>query len=192
MIGYYAARREVPATHDVNVDWVLNREFIRIHEVSRDKDVSGGTGYDAWIYIVWDAKKSEYAVMWLDNTAATNFAAEGVGHAKPDGDRIPFIFKDAVGGGIHTTLAYDRANDTWSWTIGRPSSSGLSMIAYRNLGWAIVRPWDLGIGQRPRALSIRISCRGRLQGRCHLEAKQSAGLDRIGRLRLATLRRPPT
>ena len=113
-----------PATHDVDVDWVLNREYVRIHEVSRDKNAGGGPGYEAWIYIVWDAKKSEYAVMWLDNTAATNFAAEGVGHAKPDGDRIPFVFKDADGGGIHTTLAYDRANDTWSWTIDNVDKSG--------------------------------------------------------------------
>ena len=85
------------ATHEVDVDWVLKREYIRIHEVSREKDAGGGIGYEAWIYIVWDAKKSEYAVMWLDNTAATNFAPEGIGHAKPDGDRIPFIFKDAEG-----------------------------------------------------------------------------------------------
>src|SRR6185503_2738263 len=100
-----------PTTHDVDVDWVLKREYIRIHEVSRDKDASGGISYEAWIYVVWDAKASEYAVMWLDNTAATNFAAEGIGHAKPDADRIPFIFKDADGTGIRTTFAYDRAKD---------------------------------------------------------------------------------
>jgi hypothetical protein len=114
-----------PATHDVDVDWVLKREYIRIHEVSRDKDASGGIGYEAWIYIVWDAKKGEYAVMWLDNTAATNFAGEGIG-AKPDGDRIPFIFKDAEGTGIHTTFAYDRAKDTWSWTIDNLDRFGKS------------------------------------------------------------------
>jgi len=113
-------------THDVDVDWVLKREYIRIHEVSRDKDASGGIGYEAWIYIVWDAKKGEYAVMWLDNTAATNFAPEGIGHAKPDGDRIPFIFKDAEGTGIHTTFAYDRAQDTWSWTIENVDKFGKS------------------------------------------------------------------
>jgi len=112
-----------PTTHDVDVDWVLKREYIRIHEVSRDKDASGGIGYEAWIYLVWDAKASEYAVMWLDNTAATNFAAEGIGHAKPNGDRIPFIFKDAEGSGIHTTFAYDRATDTWSWTIDNVDTS---------------------------------------------------------------------
>ena len=113
-----------PTTHDVDVEWVLKRQYIRIHEVSRDKDASGGIGYEAWIYIVWDANASEYAVMWLDNTAATNFAADGVGHAKPDGDRIPFIFRDADGSGIHTTVAYDRATDTWSWTIDNVDRSG--------------------------------------------------------------------
>jgi len=115
-----------PITHDVDVDWVLKREYLRIHEVSRDKDAGGGIGYEAWIYLVWDAHQSEYAVMWLDNTAATNFAAEGIGHAKPDGDRIPFIFKDAEGSGIHTTLAYVRAQDAWSWTIENVDRAGES------------------------------------------------------------------
>jgi hypothetical protein len=114
-----------PVTHDVDIDWVLKRQYIRIHEVSRDKN-SGGSGYEAWIYIVWDAKKGEYAVMWLDNTAATTFSPEGIGHAKSDGDRIPFIFKDADGTGIHTTFAYDRAKDTWSWTIDNLDKSGKS------------------------------------------------------------------
>jgi hypothetical protein len=45
-------------------------------------------------------------------------------HAKPDGDRLPFIFKDAEGTGIHTTFAYDRANDSWSWTIDNVDKFG--------------------------------------------------------------------
>lgn len=115
---------KTPTTHDVDADWVLKREYIRVHEVSRERDANGGPEYEAWIYLVWDAKHGEYAVMWLDNTAATNFGAEGVGHAKPDGDRIPFIFKDADGTGIHTTFAYDRANDTWAWAIDNLDKSG--------------------------------------------------------------------
>lgn len=114
--------RNKPTTHDVDVDWVLKRQYIRIHEVSRDKD--GGIGYEAWVYLVWDAKKGEYAVLWLDNTAATNFAPEGIGHAKPDGDRIPMVIKDADGSGIHTTFAYDRAKDRWTWAIDNVDKYG--------------------------------------------------------------------
>jgi hypothetical protein len=113
-----------PTTHDVDVDWILKREYIRIHEMSREKDAAGGPEYEAWIYIVWDAKKSEYAVLWLDNTAAFNFSAEGIGHAKPDGDRIPMLFRDPDGSGIHTTFSYDRTNDTWSWAIDNADKAG--------------------------------------------------------------------
>ena len=69
------------------------------------------------IHVAWDAKKSEYAVLWLDNTAVFTFAADGIGHAKPDGDRITMLFTDPEGGGFHTMFSYDRTTDTWSWTI---------------------------------------------------------------------------
>ncbi len=111
-------------THDVEVDWILKRQYIRIHDVSREKDADGELAYEAWIHIAWDKENAEYAVMWLDNTGTTNFAAEGVGHGKPDGDRIPFVWKSADGSGIHNTFAYDRASDTWSWTIDNVDTSG--------------------------------------------------------------------
>ncbi len=104
-------------THDVEVDWILNRRYIRIHEVSREKNAEGELAYEAWIHIAWDPKNSEYVVMWLDNTGTTNFAAEGVGHGKPNGDRIPFVWKSVGGGGLHNTFAYDREKDVWSWAI---------------------------------------------------------------------------
>jgi hypothetical protein len=110
-------------TDDVDVDWVLNRQYIRIHEVSRDNG-GGGIGYEAWVYLVWDAKKGEYAVLWLDNTAATNFAPEGIGHAKPDGDRIPIVIKDADGAAIHTTFAFDLVTDSWTWAIDNVDKAG--------------------------------------------------------------------
>ena len=111
-------------THDVDVDWILKRQYIRIHEVSREKDDDGEFAYEAWIHIVWDKENAEYVVMWLDNTGTTNFAAAGVGHGKPDGDRIPFVWKSADKSGIWNTLAYDRASETWSWTIKNVDKSG--------------------------------------------------------------------
>lgn len=113
-------------THDVDVDWILKNEYIRIHEISRDKDPGGGVGYEAWIYVVWDSAKNEYAVMWLDNTVATNFAPEGIGHAKPSGDRIPIVYALADGTGIRTTFAYDRSKDTWAWAIDNIDKKGAS------------------------------------------------------------------
>ncbi|MFO0976699.1 MAG: hypothetical protein U0996_09900 [Planctomycetaceae bacterium] len=104
-------------THDVYVDRILKRQYLRIHELSREKDADGDPAYEAWIHIAWDKEKAEYAVMWLDNTATTNFAPEGVGHGKPDGDKVPFVWKSADGSGIHNTFKYDRASETWTWEI---------------------------------------------------------------------------
>ena len=111
-------------THDVEVDWILKRQYVRIHDTSRVKDPDGELAYEAWIHIAWDKENAEYVVMWLDNTGTTNFAAEGVGHGKPDGDRIPFVWEFSDGSGIHNTFAYDRASDTWSWAIDNVDKSG--------------------------------------------------------------------
>jgi hypothetical protein len=109
--------------HDVYVDRILKRQYVRIHELSREKDADGEPAYEAWIHIVWDQENAEYVVMWLDNTATTNFAPEGVGHGKPVGDRIPFVWKSADGSGIHNTFKYDRTSETWTWEIDNVDKS---------------------------------------------------------------------
>ncbi len=111
-------------THDVTVDRILKRQYVRIHEVSRERDAAGEAVYEAWIHIAWDAANAEFVVMWLDNTGTTNFAAEGVGHGTPDGDRIPFTWRSADGSGIDNTFSYDRASDSWSWAIDNVGRDG--------------------------------------------------------------------
>lgn len=113
-------------THDVIIDRILNNQYVRIHEIAREKDANGDPAYEAWIHIAWDKHSEEFVVMWLDNTGVTNFAPEGVGHGKPDGDRIPFIWKLADGSGIHNTFAYERASNTWTWSIDNLDKSGKS------------------------------------------------------------------
>ena len=129
MIGVWVMQGTIDnekVTHDVYVDRILHRQYVRIHEVAREKDAAGEPAYEAWIHIAWDKANEEYVVMWLDNTGITNFSSDGVGHGKPDGDRIPFIWHLADGSGIHNTFAYDRASDTWSWKIDNLDKSGKS------------------------------------------------------------------
>ena len=111
-------------THDVSAEWILGRRYVRIHEVSRERDEDGGLAYEAWIDVAWDAENAEYVVMWLDNTGTTNFAEEGVGHGKPEEDRIPFVWNLADGTGIRNTFEYDREADSWSWKIDNVGDSG--------------------------------------------------------------------
>jgi hypothetical protein len=113
-------------THDVTVDRILNKGYVRIHEIARERDAQGQPAYEAWIHLSWDKTNNEFAVMWLDNTGITNFSADGVGHGKPDGDSIPFIWKLADGSGIRNTFAYDRKTDSWSWSIDNVDKTGKS------------------------------------------------------------------
>ncbi len=47
---------EKEVIHDVIVDRILKRQYLRIHEVSREKDADGQPEYEAWIHIAWTKK----------------------------------------------------------------------------------------------------------------------------------------
>jgi hypothetical protein len=104
------------ATHDVEADWVLNHEYIRLHEVSRQKDAQGQPIYEAIIFIDWNASLNEYTCLFLDSTAGGGLSPETFAHAKPNGDSIPLLFT-LKNGLFHTTLAYDKISDTWQWLL---------------------------------------------------------------------------
>jgi hypothetical protein len=131
LIGTWVLRGVIAkqqTTHDIEARWVLNKEYVQIHETSREKDATGKPQYEALVLVVWEPKAGEYACLWLDTTGVSLFAPEGVGRAKPAGDTIPFFFKDATGG-VHNTFAYDRAKDAWSWTIDNEVNGKLTPFA---------------------------------------------------------------
>jgi hypothetical protein len=104
-------------THDVFAEWVLNRHYVQLKEVSREKDSAGRPAYEAIVFLEWQADPGQYACLWLDSTGGGGLSAGPIGHAKPDGDEIPLLFEDKDGSRIHNTLAYDRVHDSWHWRI---------------------------------------------------------------------------
>jgi len=110
-------------THDVEAKWVLNREYLQLHEVSREKNASGDPAYEAIIYISWDAKTQQYICMWLDSTAGGGLSAEGLAHGKLAGNTILFIFTTSPTDQIHTTFSYDQTRDSWRWLIDNVENS---------------------------------------------------------------------
>ena len=48
------------STHDVTAEWILNHEYLRFHEVSREKNQDGSPLYEAIIIMSWDNRTSEY------------------------------------------------------------------------------------------------------------------------------------
>src|SRR5438477_8888405 len=104
-------------SHDVDADWVLNDGYVRLHEVSREKDPNGLPAYEAIVFISWDERSHEYLCLWLDSTSNSGLSNGVIGRARPDTDKIPFLFKIKTNETFHTTFLYDKNSDSWQWII---------------------------------------------------------------------------
>ena len=117
-------------THDVTAEWILGRAYLRLHEVSREKNDQGQSEYEAVVLIGWDAAAAEYQCLWLDSTGGGGLSAEGIAHGKRSGDTIPFLFKARDGSlSFNNTFSYDKDQDSWMWQMdniqdGKPSPFG--------------------------------------------------------------------
>jgi len=116
-------------THDIQADWVLAHGYVRLHEVSREKDAGGQPAYEAIVLIGWDADLESYACLWLDSTGSGGLKGWAIGHGKRDGDTIPFLFKGADGSPFHNTFAYDRRADSWQWVMNNEQDGKLVPFA---------------------------------------------------------------
>jgi hypothetical protein len=106
-----------PAVHDVHAEWVLNHEYIRLHESSREKKQNGEPAYEAIIFISWDPKAQQFACLWLDNTEGGGLSAEGIAYAKPKEFSIPFEWVQSGAVTLRNTFSYNAKLDTWRWAI---------------------------------------------------------------------------
>jgi hypothetical protein len=105
-------------THDVAADWVLGHEYVRLHEVSREKKRDGQPAYEAIVFVGWDASSSQYACLWLDSTGGGGLSGQAIGHAKRNGDELPFVFKESDGSTSFTnTFVHHKESDSWAWIM---------------------------------------------------------------------------
>jgi len=123
MTGMLAGKK---ATHDIDARWVLNREYVEFHEVSRDRRADGTPAFEAILMFQWSAKSSEFTCLFLDNTVGGGLSPEGIARGKQAGNSIPVVFACRNGQcppglseheSMHTTFDYDRSTDTWRLTI---------------------------------------------------------------------------
>jgi hypothetical protein len=115
-------------THDIESEWVLNHEYVRIHEVSREKNGAGQPAYEAIVYIAWDQAASEYLCLWLDSTTGGGLSGP-IAHGRRSGDQIPFVFKFKEGSTFHTTFIYTASTDSWQWLMDDDEAGKLTPFA---------------------------------------------------------------
>ncbi len=110
--------------HDVTFTWVLDGEYVAMHEVSRERVPGGKPAYEAIVYLVRDPHTHEYAALWLDNTAYNAFNPAGVGRATAAGDSIPFVFTASPTNHFHNTFVYEWKTGTWAWHMDNDDARG--------------------------------------------------------------------
>jgi len=117
-------------THDIEVSWILEHQYLQISEISREKDADGTAAYEALVLIGWDSDLSKYACLWLDVTGGGGLSAKAItGYAERNGDEIPFLFKINEESVWHTTFVYDRYTDTWQWNMDGEDNGKLKPFA---------------------------------------------------------------
>jgi len=65
LVGHWRLKGRIAGkdtTHDVEGEWVLNHFYVRLHEVSLEKDAGGQPAYEAIIYVTRDPAPGQYAV----------------------------------------------------------------------------------------------------------------------------------
>ena len=107
---------------DVNFKWLLGREYVEMHEVSREHAPNGKPVYEAVVLFGRDPATGAYACVWMDNTAAAAFPPAGTGRGTVRGDSISFLFLDSAATSFHTTFLYDVSRDSWQWHLDNDSS----------------------------------------------------------------------
>ena len=116
-------------TNDIESDWVLNHEYLRFHETSREKNAQGQPAYEAIVFIEWVKSLNEYVILWLDSTIGGGISSQIIGHGKRTGDEIAFLFRMKDGSSFHTTFAYNNSANTWQWLMDGEEGGKLSPFA---------------------------------------------------------------
>jgi hypothetical protein len=117
MTGHWVLRGTIAGkqtTHDVEAEWVIQHHYVRIHEISRDKDAKGQPQYEAMIFVGWIEAEKVTTCVWLDVYGGSSIASIGV--AQPGENKIPFVFKDEKGDvTFRNDFIYDPAANAWEW-----------------------------------------------------------------------------
>ena len=132
MIGTWVLRGTIAGrqtTHDIVCEWVLGHEYVRIREVSREKDAAGQPAYEAIVFVGKDPKADGYACLWLDNTGGGGLEAQAIGHGRRSGDEIAFLFVSVDGSAFHTTFALGGQDGSWQWLMDGEAEGKLEPFA---------------------------------------------------------------
>lgn len=109
------------AHHEVQADWVLNHQFLQIHEKTASDAPAAEHRYEATWFLGYDPVSERYVLHLLDVFGAR--FSETLGYGTPDGDAIRFVF-EYPDGPFHTTFRWSSEKNSWQWLMEQKNKEG--------------------------------------------------------------------
>jgi len=109
------------AHHDVQAEWVLNHEFLRIHEKTAATAPPAENRYEAIWFLGYDAISERYVLHLLDVFGGRY--SESLGYGTRDGNALRFVF-EYPDGPFHTTFRWFPERDIWQWLLEQKDKNG--------------------------------------------------------------------
>lgn len=107
--------------HDVQAEWVLGHQFLRIHEKTSSTAPATENRYEAIWFLGYDAVSERYVLHLLDVFGGRY--SETLGYGTRDGNAIRFVF-EYPDGPFHTTFRWSPEKDAWQWLLEQKDKNG--------------------------------------------------------------------
>jgi hypothetical protein len=109
------------AHHDVDAEWTLNHQFLRIHEKTAASAPASEHRYEAIWFLGYDAVSERY-VLHLMDVFGGRFS-ETLGYGVRNGNEIRFVF-EYPDGPFHTTFRWSPEHENWQWLMEQKDKDG--------------------------------------------------------------------
>jgi hypothetical protein len=109
------------AHHEVTAEWVLNHQFLRIHEKTAANAPASEHAYEAIWFLGHDETSDRYVLHLLDIFGAR--FSETLGYGTRAGNELRFIF-EYPDGPFHTTFRWSPETGGWQWLLEQKDKDG--------------------------------------------------------------------
>ena len=109
------------AVQTVEAAWVLNHQFLRVHETGMPDPKSAGPAYEAIVMIGYDHASERYVAHWMDVYGGR--FSETLGYGLRSGDEITFVL-EYPDGPFHTTFLWLPEKNQWQWLMKTKDNRG--------------------------------------------------------------------
>jgi len=109
------------AHHLIEAEWVLNHQFLRLHEKTAPDAPAGERHYEAIWFLGYDQVSERYVLHLMDVFGAR--FSETLGYGIREGNRIRFVF-EYPDGPFHTSFVWNPETNAWEWLMEQKTEDG--------------------------------------------------------------------